>query len=137
MQIECFGDGKQCRRAEPCKHACALRCTSTLEQRAEEVECGPDLRLNKWSTEPELLYSAERRARFWRFRCLEHADRIDGLVATLRIALVALEYHRAQTRPIDVSDEAIEALRAAVGCVDDGMPLDGSNPNPPECDPRA
>jgi hypothetical protein len=20
---------------------------------------------------------------------------------------------------------------------DDGMPLDGSNPNPPECDPRA
>jgi hypothetical protein len=40
---------------------------------------------------------------------------IGPLRATLGIALVALEHHRDQTRPIGLSDEAIHALRLALG----------------------
>ena len=57
----------------------------------------------------------ERSARYWRRRCLEHAVEIDSLRTTLGLALVALEYHRDQTRPTELSDEAISALRLVAG----------------------
>ena len=57
----------------------------------------------------------ERSAGYWRRRCLEHAVEIDSLRTTLGLALVALEYHRDQTRPTELSDEAISALRLVVG----------------------
>ncbi len=40
---------------------------------------------------------------------------IDSLRALLELALVALEYHRDQTRPTELSDEAISALRLVAG----------------------
>jgi len=41
-------------------------------------------------------------------------EEIGPLRATLGIALAALEYHRDQTRPIALSDEAITALQTAL-----------------------
>ena len=56
-----------------------------------------------------------RSAHFWRNRAMEHGVENYSLRTTLEIALVALEYHRDQTRPTELSDEAISALRLVVG----------------------
>ena len=48
-----------------------------------------------------------------------------------------LNYWRVKRKLIPLSDtEACIEAHGAVIEVDDGMPHDGSNPNPPECDPR-
>ena len=56
-----------------------------------------------------------RSAHFWRHRAMEHGLENYSLRTTLEIALVALEYHRDQTRPVELADEAISALRLVVG----------------------
>jgi hypothetical protein len=68
-------------------------------------------------------------------RCKQHANQaaIDQAVAAERAWFVQA------LREWDSTSDVESVLRIRLeGMIDhDGTPLDGSNPNPPECDPRA